>query len=90
MENWIALGICDEDLAPVVQGPICGIDRSTSDRYWRDTRAITTSSIPTDAVSSPRRKGADADVVDVMDRELGLRAIPREQLQAVSFRLDKL
>jgi len=28
------------------------------------------------------------DVEDVMDRELGLRAIPREQLQAISFRLD--
>lgn len=28
------------------------------------------------------------DVIDVMDRELGLRAVPREQLQAISFRLD--
>jgi hypothetical protein len=29
-----------------------------------------------------------SDVEDVMDRELGLRAIPREQLQAITFRLD--
>lgn len=29
-----------------------------------------------------------SDVNDVMDRELGLRAIPREQLQAITFRLD--
>jgi len=29
-----------------------------------------------------------ADVNDVMDRELGLRAIPREQLQSITFRLD--
>jgi hypothetical protein len=29
-----------------------------------------------------------SDVVDVMDRELGLRAIPREQLQSLTFRLD--
>jgi len=29
-----------------------------------------------------------SDVVDVMDRELGLRAIPREQLQSITFRLD--
>jgi hypothetical protein len=28
------------------------------------------------------------DVEDVMDRELGLRAIPREQLQSITFRLD--
>jgi hypothetical protein len=29
-----------------------------------------------------------ADVNDLMDRELGLRAIPREQLQSITFRLD--
>ena len=29
-----------------------------------------------------------ADVNDVMTRELGLRAIPREQLQSITFRLD--
>jgi hypothetical protein len=29
-----------------------------------------------------------SDVEDVMDRELGLRAIPREQLQSLTFRLD--
>jgi hypothetical protein len=29
-----------------------------------------------------------SDVNDVMDRELGLRAIPREQLQSLTFRLD--
>jgi hypothetical protein len=29
-----------------------------------------------------------ADVEDVMERELGLRAIPREQLQSITFRLD--
>ena len=29
-----------------------------------------------------------SDVIDVMDRELGLRAIPREQLQSITFRLD--
>lgn len=29
-----------------------------------------------------------SDVEDVMDRELGLRAIPREQLQSITFRLD--
>ena len=29
-----------------------------------------------------------SDVEDVMERELGLRAIPREQLQAITFRLD--
>lgn len=29
-----------------------------------------------------------SDVEDVMDRELGLRAIPRDQLQAITFRLD--
>jgi hypothetical protein len=29
-----------------------------------------------------------ADVEDLMDRELGLRAIPREQLQSITFRLD--
>ena len=28
------------------------------------------------------------DVEDVMERELGLRAIPREQLQSITFRLD--
>jgi hypothetical protein len=28
------------------------------------------------------------DVEDLMDRELGLRAIPREQLQSITFRLD--
>ena len=29
-----------------------------------------------------------ADVEDLMERELGLRAIPREQLQSITFRLD--
>ena len=29
-----------------------------------------------------------SDVEDVMERELGLRAIPREQLQSITFRLD--
>ncbi len=29
-----------------------------------------------------------SDVLDVMNRELNLRAIPREQLQAITFRLD--
>jgi hypothetical protein len=29
-----------------------------------------------------------SDVLTVMDRELGLRAIPREQLQSITFRLD--
>jgi hypothetical protein len=29
-----------------------------------------------------------SDVLDVMERELGLRAIPREQLQSITFRLD--
>lgn len=29
-----------------------------------------------------------SDVEDVMERELGLRAVPREQLQSITFRLD--
>lgn len=58
--------------------------------------ANTASAVDADSVANYGRYQRDvtsnlhnlADVNDVMARELGLRAIPREQLQSLTFRLD--
>jgi hypothetical protein len=59
--------------------------------YSSQTTALDADSIATygryqRSVTSNLNKIADVNVV--MDRELGLRAIPREQLQSITFRLD--
>jgi hypothetical protein len=52
------------------------LDASSIATYGRYQRAVTTNLHNL------------ADVEDLMERELGLRAIPREQLQSITFRLD--